>query len=113
MLLGGALALLAVLMLIVNILLGTIARQIMGPGDVRLAITGGIVGSCVIVILCGVSVAFGIRSLVSASRHAQPAALGWAGTLVSSLALLLWVVAIVDLFMILNMMLHGPGPFRF
>jgi hypothetical protein len=93
----------------VNILLGTIARQIMGPSDVRLAIIGGIVGSFVVVILCGVSIAFGIRSLVSASRNAQPAALGWAGTLVSILALLLWVVAIADLFMILNMMLRISG----
>src|SRR5262249_14302194 len=84
MLLGRALALLAVLMLIVNILLGTLARQIMGPADLQLAAVGGIVGGMVVLILSGLSVFFGIRSLVSASRHAQPAALGIAGTLVST-----------------------------
>jgi NADH:ubiquinone oxidoreductase subunit H len=95
MLLGGALALLAVLMLVVNILMGTLARQIMGPSDIRLAMNAAIVGAVFVTILCGVSMFFGIRSLVSAYRNQQPAALGWAGTLVSTLGLILWIVAIV------------------
>src|SRR5262245_787291 len=108
LLLGGILSVLALLVFQINVVLYLSARSgpILTPGEVRAVFIGSIVGAIIIAARCLTSMIFGIYSLVSAFRFQQPAALGWAGLLISILALLFWIAALVDLFMIVGMMMR-------
>lgn len=109
LLFGGLLAVLAMLTLQINLQM-FLSPRIWSPSDVRPLQYAGVGGAIVLACLTGTSIAFGIRSLAIAYRRAQPCALGWAGTLISILALLLWIGALVDLFAVLDMLMRGaPG----
>jgi hypothetical protein len=62
---------------------------------------GATIGAVVAVGLCVVSLAFGIRALLSASRHRQPRALAVAGTVVSAAALVVTTFLAVGSLMII------------
>ena len=113
LLMGGILAIMSLLMLMVNVLLymGALDRPFLGSGEVRAVFIGAIFGAVILAGLCGTSIAFGIRSIVSAYRREQPCALGWAGLLISILAMLLWIAVMVDLFMIVTMMMRFDRAF--
>jgi len=96
LLLGGFLAVLALLTLQLCLSL-FVSPPIWAPQDLHMLHDAGVAGAFVLGGLCLLSTIFGIRSLASAYRRGQPCALGWAGLLVSILALLLWAGAIADL----------------
>jgi hypothetical protein len=108
LLMGGILAVLAMLMLLINLLL-FLSPPVWGPSDLRALYYVAIAGVVVLVGIGFTSVAFGIRSLASAYKRGQPSALGWAGLLISILALLLWIGALVDLFEVVDTMMRRQG----
>jgi hypothetical protein len=109
LLLGAMLSVTALLMLVLNVLLGTMAPQIMGPGDVHLATVGACFGVAAVVGVASFGMAAASFGLTSAIRRRQPAALPLAGIVACALALLLWLVATVDLFMVLDLMRRVAG----
>jgi hypothetical protein len=109
LLLGGLLAMMAMLTLQINLQM-YLSPRVWSQGDLRPIYYVAIVGAIFLFGMTSTSIAFGIRSLVVAYRRAQPCALGWAGILVSTLALLLWIGTFVDLFSVLDMLMRrGPG----
>src|SRR6266436_749471 len=108
LLLGGILALLAVLVLQINLHL-FLGPPAWGASDLRALYNVTIAGSVVLGTMCAASVAFAIRSLVLAYKCGQPSALGWAGLMLSILALLLWMGALVDLFEVVDTLVRRQG----
>ena len=106
LLMGGMLSVLSLLTFLINISLWGYSRAgiSLSPGEVQAVFIGAIFGAVIVPAICLAGIVFAIRSLASAFRREQPSALGWAGLLMSILALLLWIAAFVDLFMILGMM---------
>jgi hypothetical protein len=104
LLLGGVLLITAAITLACNILL-----WLAGPRglDLSLIYVGGIVCliGAVCIALC--SVGFGIRGLARAVAHGESPSFALAGTLVSLLAVLAWIVVGVDLIMILETFKRG------
>ena len=78
------------------------------PNDVRMLRYVVIGGAVVVAFLTGASLAFGIRGVLLASRYRQTAALAYAGVLISSFALLLWIVTLVNFFNVTDMLLRMP-----
>ena len=105
LLLGGLLAVIAVLVLQINLQM-FLSPRAWSANDVRAIQYVAIVGAIVMAGLTTTSMAFGIRSIANAKMHSQPSALGWAGFLISTLALLLWIGALVDLFSVLDMLMR-------
>jgi hypothetical protein len=108
LLLGGILAVLAVLVLQINLHL-FLGPAAWGASDLRALHNVTIAGSVVLGVMCAASVAFATRSLVLASKLGQPSALGWAGLMLSVLALLLWIGALVDLFEVMDTLARRQG----
>ncbi len=105
LLLGGLLAVMALLILQINLQIFLSPRS-WSRDDVRPIHDVAIVGAIILAGLTSASLAFGIRSLLLAYKYKEPAALGWAGVLVSTLALLMWIGAFIDLFAILDMLMR-------
>ncbi len=105
LLLGGILAVLAMLTLQINLTLFS-HPGIWGTTDLDRLHYAAIAGAVVLGILCVVSLGLAVASLVSAYNRGQPTALGWAGLLISVLALLLWAGAIVDLLEVIEMLMR-------
>lgn len=103
LLLGGFLAIMAMLSLQINLqmYLGTKAWS---QNDLRPIAYAAVAGAVVLAVLLGTSLALAVRSLLLARRNGQSSALGWAGLLLTVPALLLWVGALVDLFAVLEML---------
>jgi hypothetical protein len=108
LLLGGLLAVMAMLTLQINLQMYLNPKG-WWPNDVRPVQYVGIAGAIVLAGLTGTSIAFGIRSLMLAYKHAQPTALGWLGTMTSVFALLLWIGTLVNLFSVLDMLITVHG----
>ena len=107
LLLVGLLAVMAMLMLQINLQMYFSPRA-WPLGDVSPIFYVAILATVVLFFLTTISIAFGIRSLVIAYKSGQPCALGWAGTLMSTLALFVWTGTLVDLFSVLDMLMgHG------
>ena len=108
LLLGGLLAVMAMLTLQINLQM-YLTPRVWSLDDIRPIQYAGIAAAIVLAGLTGTSIAFGIRSLVLAYKHVRPSALGWAGTMTSIFALLLWICTLVDLFSVLDMLktVHG------
>jgi hypothetical protein len=105
LILGGLLAVMAFLTLQINLQMFLIPRN-WSVGDLD-AIRGvAVVGSFVLAGLTTTSIALGIRSIVLAGKQQQPSALGWAGLLLSTFALLLWIGTLIDLFSVVDMLKH-------
>lgn len=104
LLLGGLLAVMAMLMLQINLQM-FLGPKVWSPGDVRPIYYAAILATLVLFCMTSMGIAFGIRSLVIAYGRGQPCALGWAGTLMSVLALLLWLGTLYDLFEVLGMLM--------
>jgi hypothetical protein len=102
LLMGGVLAIIAPVTLIFNLMFWLQGRRVIAPQDMALAHKAGIVGVGFIAVLCLASLAFGIKAWRAASATFQPAGLAVAGTLVSLLALVLWIITGADLIMILT-----------
>lgn len=102
LLLGGVLTIIAPITLIFNLIFWLQGPRIIAPQDMGLAHKAGIVGVGFVVVLCLVSLSFGIKAWRSASAAFQPAGLAVAGTLVSLLALVLWIITGADLILILT-----------
>jgi hypothetical protein len=103
LLLGGILALMAMLTLQINLQM-YFSPRVWPLNDVRPIFYAAILSSIVLAGITGTSIAFGIRGLMIAYKNRLPAALGWAGLLISGLALFLWIGALVDLFSVLEML---------
>jgi hypothetical protein len=108
LLFGGILAVLAVLVLQINLHL-FLGPAAWGASDLRALHNVTIAGSVVLGVMCAASLAFAIRSLVLASKLGQPSALGWAGLALSILALLLWIGTLVDLFEVVDTLARKQG----
>ena len=102
LLMGGVLAIIAPVMLIFNLMFWLQGPRVIAPQDMRLAHKAGIVGVGIIAVLCLTSLSFGIKAWRAALATFQPAGLAVAGTLVSLLALILWIITGADLIMILT-----------
>jgi hypothetical protein len=108
LLLGGILAVLGLFMLQIDLHL-FLSPPVWAPSDLRTLHNVAICGAFVLGGMGIASIAFGIRSLVFAYKRAQPSALGWAGLLISVLALLLWIGALADLFAVVDTMVRRQG----
>ncbi len=97
LLMGGFLSVLALITLIFNLIFWLAGARVIALQDMRLAYTGAIAGLTLIVLLCLLSLFFGIKAWRSARMNYQPAGLAVAGTLLSVLALLLWMITGTDL----------------
>jgi len=111
LLLGGLLAVMAMLMLQMNLQMYLSPRG-WSQGDLRPIHDVAIVGAVILGVMTSASMAFGICSLAFAYKRAQPCALGWAGLMISTLAMFLWIGAFVDLFEVLDMLMRGGLGFR-
>ncbi len=100
LLMGGILTILAPIVLIFNLIFWLHGSQVIAPPQMRLAYKGVIAALALIVLLCLLSLIFGIKAWRSARTNYQPAGLGVAGTLISLLALLLWIIVGTDLIFI-------------
>jgi len=100
LLMGGILTILAPIVLIFNLVFWLNGPRVIAPPDMHLAYKGVIAALALIALLCLLSLIFGIKAWRSARMNYQPAGLGVAGTLISLLALLLWVIVGADLIMI-------------
>ena len=89
LLLGGLLAVMAMLWLQMNLPDRTLFFRL--GDDVRAIVN---LGAVILGVTTITSIAFGISSLVVAHKRAQSCALGWAGLLVSTLALLMWILTL-------------------
>ena len=101
LLLGGLLVIMGMLEMQIN-------QQMYGPhrlsaNDAHPIVYAAILGALLLAGMTSASIAFAIRSLVLAIKHSQPSALGWAGLMISTFALLLWIGTFIDLFAILDM----------
>ena len=105
---GGVLAVLAVLVLLINLQL-FVGPPVWGPTDLRALHDVAIAGSIVLGVMCAASIAFAICSLFLAYKYGQTSALGWAGLMLSVLALLLWIGALIDLFEVVDLMVRRQG----
>jgi hypothetical protein len=103
LLMGGLLALMALVLLISNILLflGS-EQQRLDQTSLELANIAAIVGIPCFIGLCVCSIVFAIRGLRGARRYDMPMALPASGLLLSIAALILWIVVGVDLIAILQ-----------
>ena len=101
LLLGGVLALMAMLTLQINLHIFLGPRN-WSPNDVRPILFAAVPGGIFVLGMTGASIAFGIRSLALAYQRAQPCALGWAGLLISTLGLPLWILTLIDLLGVLH-----------
>ena len=102
LLMGGVLAIIAPVMLVFNLIFWLQGPRVLAPQDMWLAHKAAIVGVAFLALLCLASVGFGIKAWRAASATFQPAGLAVAGTLVSLLALGLWIITGADLIMILT-----------
>lgn len=98
---GGVLTIIAPVVLLFNLLLWNGQASNLSTGDLRLALVGGVIGVLSVVGLCMVSLTIGGRAIQSALTRRQPAGLALAGSLVSAVALILWLITGTDLMMIL------------
>jgi hypothetical protein len=98
---GGVLTIIAPVMLLFNLLLWNGQGSNLSTSDLRLALVGGVIGVLSVVGLCIVSLTIGGRAIQSALTRRQPAGLALAGSLVSAVALILWIITGADLMMIL------------
>ena len=105
LILGGLLAVMAILVLQINLQM-FLSPRAWASNDVQAIRYAAVAGAIVMGGLTITSMAFGIRSIATANNHAQTNALGWAGLLISTLALLLWIGTLVDLFFVLDMLLR-------
>jgi hypothetical protein len=112
LLLGGLLSVMAMLTLQINLQMW-VTRASWSAGDVRPIYYAAIVGAIVLFCMTSTSIGFGIRSLVIAYKRAQPCALGWAGLMTSTLALLLWIGTLVDLLEVLDVLMGRALPHIF
>jgi uncharacterized membrane protein len=110
LLMGGILSILALITLLLNLTfwLGSRHGPVLAPADMHLAYKGVIAALALIALLCLLSLIFGIKAWRSARTNYQPAGLGVAGTLISVLALLLWVIVGADLIMIFETFTRPP-----
>jgi hypothetical protein len=107
LIMGGVLALLAVLVLQINLhLFATPAGW--AASDLRAVHHVAVAGCVVLGAMCVASIGFAIVSLVFAYHRGQPSALGWAGLMISILALLLWIGTLIDLFEVVEMLMRRP-----
>jgi hypothetical protein len=102
LIMGGVLALMAPMTLVFNLILWLNFDRAIEPSLRTLARQGGMAAVAGIGLLCLLSVGFGIKGWRSAVATGQPAGLGVAGTLVSLMATLAWVIVGGDLLMILG-----------
>jgi hypothetical protein len=98
---GGVLTIIAPVVLLFNLLLWNGQASNLSTSDLRLALVGGVIGVLSVVGLCMVSMTIGARAIQSALTRRQPAGLALAGSLVSAVALILWLITGTDLMMIL------------
>ena len=110
LLMGGILAILAPIVLIFNLIFWLNGPRVIAPPDMHLAYKAVIAGLALIALLCLLSLIFGIKAWRSARINYQPAGLGVAGTLISLLALLLWVIVGGDLIMIFETFTRALPP---
>lgn len=108
MLMGGFLAVLAMLLLQINLSL-FLSPRVWAASDLDVIHYAAIAGAIVLLAMCGASAAFGLRGLACAYRRDQPSALGWAGLLISILALCLWIGALIDLFEVVDTLMRRHG----
>ncbi len=107
LLMGGVLVMTAMLMLHINLHMYHNPRA-WWPDDVRSLRYVGIVGSFELAGLTGASLTFGIRGVLLANRLRQPSALAYAGVLISTFALFLWIITLVNFFSVTDMLLRMP-----
>jgi hypothetical protein len=108
LLLGGILAILAMMLLQINLHL-YLSPPVWGATDLRALHGVTIVGTVVFLGTAGISIAFACLSIGGAYRRRQPTALGWAGLLLSVIALLLWIGGLLDLLAVLDTMMRRQG----
>jgi hypothetical protein len=111
LLIGGVLILASCITLVFNVLLWRT-----GPAGIPigLAYAGGIIGTVVVLALGIVGIVFGVRGWLRASSDRACAALPVAGTLTSLVGVVTWLVAAIDLLMILHTFYTAPPiPIRF
>jgi cytochrome bd-type quinol oxidase subunit 2 len=102
LLMGGLLALMALVLFISNILIFLDAGQRLDPTSLELANIAAIVGIPCFIGLCVCTIVFAIRGMRGARRYDMPMALPVSGLLLSIAALILWLVVGVDLIAILQ-----------
>ena len=108
LLLGGILAVMAMLLLQICLYL-FLSPSVWGTEDVKRLHDVAIYGRIVFITAGIVSIAFAIRSLALAYNRSQPSALGWAGLLISLIALALWIGVLFDLFEVVEFMARRQG----
>src|SRR5436853_185887 len=99
LLMGGLLALMALVMLITNVLLFFGAADKLDPASQSLATLVGLVGVVGVLVLCVISIVFGVRGVKRAQWFDTPTAVPLAGVLISIAATFLWLVVGADLIM--------------
>jgi len=102
LLMRGVLTIIAPVTLIFNLIFWLQGPRVIAPQDMWLAHKAAIAGVGFVALLCLLSLWFGIKAWRAASATLQPAGLAVAGTLVSLLALSMWVIVGGDLIMILT-----------
>jgi cytochrome bd-type quinol oxidase subunit 2 len=107
LLMGGLLALMALVLFISNILIFLDAGQRLDPTSLEVANIAAIVGIPCFIGLCVCSIVFAIRGMRGARRYDMPMALPASGLLLSIAALILWLVVGVDLIAILQSFRDG------
>lgn len=101
LLLGGILAMMAMVMLAINLLL-FVSPFVWAAKDLHLLFQAAVAGTIVIGPIALFSVFVGIHAVVSGFKRRQFSALGLSGLFISTLALLLWAGAIADLFSVVD-----------
>jgi hypothetical protein len=102
LIMGSFLALGAPVVLIFNVILWLAIPRAIPPQFTRLLFYIGIFAMVFVLVLCLLSLSFGVRALRSARYTGQPAGFGVAGILASVTALGAWLFVGIDLIMILG-----------
>ncbi len=105
---GSTLAVMAMLLLQICLYL-FLSPSVWGTEDLKRLHDVAIYGRIVFITAGIVSIAFAIRSLVLAYNRSQPFALGWAGLMISLIALALWIGVLFNLFEVVEFMARRQG----
>lgn len=102
LILGGFLALGAPVVLIFNVMIWLTIPRAIPPQFTQLLFYVGIFAMVVVVLMCLISLSFGMKAWRAASYTGQPTGFAVAGTLASLVALGAWIFVGIDLIMILG-----------
>jgi hypothetical protein len=109
--LGGVLCVMALVAMLLNLFVGSLARNIMSPGDARLALNAAFIVLGAVFLLTLFSIGAAVKGVFSAQNRQHPAALPLAGLFLSFLALIVWIIAAFEIIGILTALArHVPVP---